>query len=122
MAALCAAACAAPAASPASAPATLAAQIDAAIGDAACDSSAQCRTLAYGHKACGGPERYVAYSLKRSDGERLAALGAALAAERRAQAARAGLVSTCSLVRDPGAACVAGRCVPLQEAGPLPAR
>ena len=86
------------------------------IGDAACDSSAQCRTLAYGHKACGGPERYVAYSTKRSDSARLGRLGAELAEQRRASDAREGMMSTCSMVIDPGAVCNAGRCV-LQSQG-----
>lgn len=85
------------------------------IGDAACDSAQQCRTLAYGHKACGGPERYLAYSTKRSDSARLAELAASYANERRAQDEREGMVSTCSLVADPGATCSAGRCTLLQQ-------
>jgi hypothetical protein len=102
---------------PAAAPQDLAARIALEIGDAACDSSAQCRTLAYGHKACGGPEKYLAYSTKRSDGARLTQLAGQLADERRRQDEREGMMSTCSVVVDPGAACNAGRCV-LQPQGP----
>ncbi len=42
-------------------------KIRALIGDAACDSDAQCRTIAIGAKACGGPEAYLAWSTKRTD-------------------------------------------------------
>lgn len=86
-------------------------RIAAEIGDAACDSSQQCRTLAYGHKACGGPERYVAWSAKRSDEARLTQLGKELAEQRRRQDEREGMMSTCSVTLDPGAVCEAGRCV-----------
>lgn len=92
------------------APEDLAARISAEIGDAACDSSQQCRTLAYGHKACGGPERYVAYSTKRGDSARLAQLAQQLADQRRRQDEAEGMMSTCSAVLDPGAVCSAGRC------------
>lgn len=95
----------------------LAAQISAEIGDAACDNAQQCRTLAYGHKACGGPERYLAYSTKRSDSARLAQLGEQLARQRRDEDVRSGMMSTCSVTPDPGATCTAGRCV-LQPQGP----
>jgi hypothetical protein len=101
----------------AAAPATPAAaggllqQLQAEIGDAACDSSAQCKTVAVGHKACGGPERYLAWSSKRSDAAKVASLAERYMAERKAQDVKSGMMSTCSLVVDPGAACNAGRCV-----------
>jgi hypothetical protein len=100
---------AAPAASPA--PAGLMQQIQAEVGDAACDTTAQCKTVAIGHKACGGPESYLPYSTKRSDGAKIERLATALAAERKTQDTKTGRMSTCSLVVDPGATCNAGRCV-----------
>lgn len=98
-------------------PQGLAERIALEVGDAACDNSQQCRTLAYGHKACGGPERYLAYSTRRSDSARLSDLARQLADERRRQDEREGMMSTCSVVADPGATCRAGRCV-LQPDGP----
>ena len=86
-------------------------QLQAEVGDAACDSSAQCKTVAVGHKACGGPEGYLPWSSKRSDAGKLASLAAQLSAERKAQNVSSGRMSTCSLVMDPGAVCTAGRCV-----------
>jgi hypothetical protein len=96
---------------------SLAQRITVEIDDAACDSPAQCRTLPYGHKACGGPERYLAYSTRKSDPVRLTQLGADLANARRAEEQKTGMMSTCSVVPDPGATCSAGHCV-LQQAGP----
>lgn len=86
-------------------------QIQAEIGDAACDTSDQCHTLPVGHKACGGPERYVAWSSKTSDGAKLAQLASEYAAARKAENARGGMLSNCMLERDPGASCNAKRCV-----------
>jgi hypothetical protein len=101
-----------PACASSSPPATqLRAQITAEIGDAACTAPDQCRTLPLGHKACGGPEAYAAYSTARSDSDRLARLATELADARRQDDRRAGMVSTCSRVRDPGATCSAQRCI-----------
>ena len=118
-------ACSAGPAAPSSAPvapstststATAAQRIESAIGTAACDNPGQCRTLAVGSKACGGPERYLAYSTKQTDVAQLQALAAEVAAQRRAEDAQAGRMSTCSVTPDPGATCQAGRCV-LQPRG-----
>lgn len=86
-------------------------QIQAEIGDAACDNTQQCKTVAIGHKACGGPETYMAWSSKRSDPAKIASLTAAYAAERKADNTKSGRMSTCSLMMDPGATCSAGKCV-----------
>lgn len=96
--------------------ARLAREMRALIGPARCRADSDCRTLAVGAKACGGPGAYWAWSTVDTDGRRLASL-----AQRQAEAAanetvRAGLLSNCSVVTDPGARCDAGRCV-LREAG-----
>ena len=96
--------------------ATAAQRVESAIGAAACDNPGQCRTLAFGGKACGGPERYLAYSTKQTEVAQLQALAAEVAAQRRADDAQAGRMSTCSVTPDPGATCQAGRCV-LQPRG-----
>jgi hypothetical protein len=91
-------------------------QIEAQRGDATCDAPEQCHSIGTGSKACGGPERYLAWSSKDNDGSRLKALVAQHAAARRSEDARSGMMSTCSVVPDPGATCVAGRCA-LRAAG-----
>jgi hypothetical protein len=93
------------------------ARLLAEIGEATCTADAQCRSLAAGHKACGGPEVYLPWSTKVSNEARLRALAAEFAAARRAEEQQAGRVSDCSMVVDPGARCEAGRCVPAGRGG-----
>ncbi|WP_147373928.1 hypothetical protein [Massilia cavernae] len=86
-------------------------QMQAEIGSAACDSHAQCKTIAVGHKACGGPESYAAYSTKGTDEAKLARLAADHTAARKSENERSGMLSNCMMVQDPGATCSANRCV-----------
>jgi hypothetical protein len=48
-------------------------KIQAANSDLRCDNSSQCHSLGVGAKACGGPENYIAWSSKNSDGAQLKA-------------------------------------------------
>ena len=98
-------------AAPAAAATDLLQQLRAEIGDAACDSAQQCKTIAVGHKACGGPETYLAWSSKNSDGAKVRRLADAHGAKRKSENLASGMMSTCSAVMDPGATCTAGRCV-----------
>lgn len=81
------------------------------IGRAGCSSDAQCRTLAYGEKPCGGPQAWLAWSIAESDAGRLAALAAESVRAAKAQQAQSGMVSNCRYLPDPGARCLVGRCV-----------
>ena len=81
------------------------------IGEAACEHDSQCRTLAVGARACGGPERWLAWSVVSSRGDRLEALSQELSALVQARNERSGLMSTCVVVPDPGAFCRTGQCV-----------
>jgi hypothetical protein len=98
------------AAQPADTAAQLSQQIDSLVGDAACDSAAQCRTIAVGAKPCGGPERYVAWSTARTDEKQLKDVVAKHAARRHADNQASRMSSTCMMVTDPGASCSAKRC------------
>ena len=106
----------APAAPPTPAQAAMA-RIEALIGDARCDDNAECRSVAIGQRACGGPESYLAWSSRRTDAATLERAVAEFAAASRP--ARPGdALSTCEVLRDPGAFCArdaarpgtAGRC------------
>jgi hypothetical protein len=101
----------APASTPPEAGADLAAAVRERIGDAACSDDAQCRTLGWGARACGGPSHWLAWSTLRSDAPSLQALAAREAQRERAAAQRLGMASTCQVAPDPGAQCVAQRCV-----------
>ncbi|USX15243.1 hypothetical protein NHH88_05440 [Oxalobacteraceae bacterium OTU3CAMAD1] len=85
-------------------------KIQATNADTSCDTQSQCHTIGFGSKACGGPERYMAWSSKNSDGAALKALIEQHAAARRADDEREQMMSTCSMVSDPGASCRAGQC------------
>ncbi len=108
--ALALSACASDARAPANTSPDLLAKIEAEIGDAGCSSDQQCRTLALGAKACGGPDRYIAWSTARSHAGKLAALGERYKAARMAENARSGAISNCMFEIDPGAQCKAKRC------------
>lgn len=86
-------------------------RITAEVGAAACTSSAECRTLPIGSKACGGPAGWMAWSASASRGDQLQAWSQELAERQRQRDQAEGRMSTCSVVPDPGAMCDAGRCV-----------
>lgn len=89
---------------------SLAAQLQQQIGDAPCSSDAQCHTVAWGQKACGGPERWVPWSTQTTDAKTVNGLAQRLSTARKADHVRSGGVSTCFIQADPGARCVAGHC------------
>lgn len=92
-------------------------QVQQLIGEAACKTNDDCRTIAIGVKACGGPEAYLAWSARHTDPKALAAAAARYADERRAQHEKTGLVSNCAFVSDPGARCEAVRGGDAESAG-----
>ena len=96
-------------------------RIRAMVGTPACSSDAQCHTLAIGHRACGGPESYLAWSSASTPQAELQALGERYQQERRAADAASGMMSTCRFMPDPGAVCRAGTCQ-LGEGGGASAR
>lgn len=85
-------------------------EIIAEVGDASCKSTTQCHTIGIGQKACGGPERYIAWSSARSAHATINRLAEAYSAQRASENAAAGFASICSIATDPGASCNAGYC------------
>lgn len=90
--------------------AKLLALIRAEVGDAQCESDQQCRTLAVGEKDCGGPEYWLAWSTKQSQGETLKARSIELAGMQRRRNEASGIRSNCRYMPDPGAVCLVKRC------------
>lgn len=79
--------------------------------DNACTRDAQCLTVPIGARACGGPESFLAYST--AAGVKPAAVAVAaqrFSAARAVAVARAGMLSTCMAIMDPGALCNAAVC------------
>ena len=91
--------------------AALQARLRSAIGDAVCSSDAQCRTLAVGEKACGGPEVWWVFSMASAQADQLPGWAAELTALSRQRNRRGGIASNCQVQPDPGAVCVAQRCL-----------
>ncbi len=90
--------------------ARLAREVSALIGPAACTSTAQCRTVPIGAKACGGPAGYLAWSTQGTDAATLTALATRQSEAQKRENESSGMRSNCAMVMDPGAACVANRC------------
>lgn len=86
-------------------------RIVAEIGTAACVSNAQCRTLALGARACGGPQAWLAWSSVASNEGTLRTLSEQLTAMQKRRHAQSGMASTCQYIADPGALCSAQQCV-----------
>jgi hypothetical protein len=84
--------------------------IRAQIKNAPCSSSSVCRTIAFGAKACGGPEQYLIYSTSVTDSARLAREVARYNEAERKRNRDEGRVSDCSLVVRPRVGCVSGQC------------
>ena len=84
--------------------------IHAEIGDASCTNNDQCKALAMGNKACGGPQHYLAYSIKNTDVDKLLKLS-----EKHQQLSQKlnqlmGTVSDCAVVPKPVFVCLNNRC------------
>ena len=85
-------------------------QIRTLLGKASCTDSSQCHTVPIGARACGGPQRYLAWSSTDTSGDALQALADRYKAERQAEIKAKGEISDCRFLVDPGAVCRAGTC------------
>ena len=91
--------------------AALLARIRGAVAEAKCSDDRQCRTLPIGEKPCGGPEQWLPYASTSASADQLKAWSAELAAAAKRRNQSSGMAGTCQFTPDPGAVCVAGRCV-----------
>jgi hypothetical protein len=88
------------------------AQLEATLANAsACSADSQCRTVATGAKACGGPTAYRAYSASKADPKAVADLAQREHELGMAEARASGEVSPCFMLADPGAHCQKSKCV-----------
>ena len=87
-------------------------QLDTTLNQAAaCTADTECRTVAVGAKACGGPTGYRAYSSKTISPDSVEALAQHERELAAAQARASHQVSPCFMLADPGARCVQNKCV-----------
>jgi len=90
------------------------AEIKTMIGDAKASDVQQCRKVAFGYKACGGPASYLIYSVQGMDEALLLQKVSEYNALAKAEAQRLGLMSDCAMVLEPSVVLVEGVC----KAGP----
>ena len=76
------------------------------IGDAKCSDDKQCKSLAMGAKACGGPISYEVYSSLNTDTEKLSSLGEQLKTLNKRYNKEEGLMSDCMMVMPPRVGCL----------------
>ena len=86
------------------------------IGSARCSSDADCRTQPMGHRACGGPDAFLAWSVRDTDPVQLQQAVAGHEAVLGAAARPGQRFSTCEVLVDPGARCVPSSTAPASGA------
>ena len=87
------------------------AEILALIDEPRCSQAADCASIAFGGKPCGGPWTYLVYSTTGTDVSALEALVNEYNKFNAAVNERHGVVSDCMLVTEPRVDCVKGLCV-----------
>jgi len=80
-------------------------RVNSLIGDAACDTQSQCRTVGIGARPCGGPESWLAWSIKSTDPRALQDAVQAQAQAAKDANQRSGLASDCRVRPEPTAVC-----------------
>lgn len=85
-------------------------QLTQLIGTARASNANACRVLAVGHKACGGPSGYLAYSVETADEAQLQQLAQQYADTERQQQTRSGMMSNCMMAPEPSVVWVDGVC------------
>jgi len=94
------------------------AELREAVGEARAQAVTDCRPLAYGAKACGGPSQTLVYSQTDGDPERVRRLAEEYTALEDEINRRENRESDCMLLMEPTPALEGGRCVAGPPAGP----
>lgn len=90
------------------------AEIEALIEKGSCTSDGECKFIAYGSKACGGPQGYFVYS-SNVDEEKLMGLVEKHTRSEALYNQQKGIMSDCSIVPEPQAIkCQNGNCIEVQ--------
>ncbi|WP_138542759.1 hypothetical protein [Pseudoalteromonas ruthenica] len=90
-------------------------RLEALTQDKSCDSASQCKVVAVGSRACGGPSQYLVYSSKSADPQQVSALANSLAAQESQLNAEKGMMSICQHLTRPAAQCKLKQCVAVQS-------
>lgn len=86
-------------------------QIEEEIGEPIAERGSECKTIAFGSKPCGGPWRYLVYSVAQADESRLERLVSEHNALEKKINEEEGRVSDCLFVTEPAVELQDGVCV-----------
>lgn len=92
-------------------------QLSQKTADTTCDSSAQCKVLAVGSRACGGPSKHIIYSTKNVDEAEVKQLAKQLTASEKQFNAETGMVSICQHLSAPSTQCIENKCAKIAGNG-----
>jgi hypothetical protein len=98
------------------------AEVRVQLGDPTCTITAQCRTIPFGAKPCGGPWSYLVYSAATTDSAQLAGAVDRYTAREHELNRLEERASDCSLVTEPEVMCADGQCVPVEGGAPAAPR
>lgn len=85
-------------------------EVELLIADKSCTRNGQCKVMAYGDKACGGPVGYLVYSSGNVDEHELEALVEELTTLQGLMNEAYGYFSDCSIPSPPDVSCLDGNC------------
>ena len=80
-----------------------------------CDSNTQCKVIAAGNRACGGPSHYMLYSTKTTTDETAKAVADKLSKYESLYNAQSGMQSICAMLTKPTTQCINNKCVTLSD-------
>lgn len=85
--------------------------LDKLVANTECDSQSQCKVLAVGSRACGGPSQYLVYSTKHATAADVEKLADTITQQAKQFNAQNEIVSTCQHLTKPAAQCKNNQCV-----------
>ena len=89
-------------------------QLNTLIADTSCDTSMQCKVIAVGSRACGGPSSFEVYSTKTAKDEQVKTLSKTITELESNFNAQKGMMSICQHLTTPSTQCVENKCVKLE--------
>lgn len=88
------------------------------VADKSCDNDIQCKIIAVGDRACGGPSSYLVYSTRSADEAQVKQLAEQITTLERAYNMQNQMMSICQHLIEPATQCVENKCVKLENSRP----
>lgn len=91
------------------------AELNTLIASTQCDTSAQCKVVAVGSRACGGPSDFAVYSTKTSNAAAVFAQSKKITSLESSYNAQNDIMSICQHLTTPSTQCIKNKCVKLES-------